>query len=146
MKVVALEIFQKQNTISKYIMLIIKRIIDIIVSIVGIILLIPITIVVFVTNIIFKDYGPLFYVHKRIGQNGKYFKMYKFRSMCIDADEKLEKILIEDKKAKKEWETNQKLKNDPRITKTGKFIRKTNIDEFPQFINVLKGDMSLVRP
>ena len=144
-KEVALEVYQKQNAVSKYITLGIKRIIDVIGAIAGIILLIPITIIVFIANMMSGDFGPLFYSHKRIGKNGKYFKMYKFRSMCVDSDIKLKKLLQEDEKARKEWEENQKLANDPRITKIGKFIRKTSIDEFPQFINVLKGDMSLVR-
>ena len=144
-KEVAVEVYRKQNTISKYITLIIKRIIDIIGSIVGIILLIPITIIICIANVMSGYFGPLFYSHKRIGKNGKYFKMYKFRSMCVDADAKLKKLLKENEDARKEWEANQKLSDDPRITKIGKFIRKTSLDEFPQFINVLKGEMSLVR-
>lgn len=140
-----LEKKQNCNCEIKYITIILKRIIDIIGAIVGIILLIPITIILFLANIISGDFGPLFYSHKRIGKNGKYFKMYKFRSMCVDADIKLDKLLKEDKSAREEWKANRKLNNDPRVTKIGKFIRKTSLDEFPQFINVLKGDMSLVR-
>lgn len=141
-----LEIFTEKNIYKKYITRIIKRIIDIIGSIFGIILLIPITIVVGIANIISGDNGPIFYSHKRIGKNGKHFKMYKFRSMCVDADAKLKKLLQEDEIARKEWNDNRKLNNDPRITRIGKFIRKTSLDEFPQFINVLKGEMSLVGP
>ncbi len=134
-----------QNIISKYVNLIIKKVIDIIGAIVGIILLVPIAIVIFIANTISGDFGPLFYSQIRIGKNGKKFKMYKFRSMCIDADIKLEKLLEEDEKARKEWISNRKLNNDPRITKIGRFIRRTSLDEFPQFVNVLKGEMSLVR-
>ena len=144
-KDMVLDIYKSQKIILKYITLFTKRVIDIISSIAGIILLIPISIIIFIANIFSKDFGPLFYSHKRIGKNGKYFKMYKFRSMCVDADEKLKDLLEKDEEAKKEWEANQKLENDPRITKIGKFIRKTSLDEFPQFINVLKGEMSLVR-
>ena len=82
-----------QNIISKYVNLIIKKVIDIIGAIVGIILLVPIAIVIFIANTISGDFGPLFYSQIRIGKNGKKFKMYKFRSMCIDADIKLEKLL-----------------------------------------------------
>ena len=144
--VLALEVYHKNDKFSKYINLFLKRCIDILGAIVGIILLIPITVAVFIANIISGDFGPLFYSHKRIGKNGKHFKMYKFRSMCTDADEKLKKLLEEDEEARKEWEANQKLNNDPRITKMGKILRKTSLDEFPQFINVLKGEMSLVGP
>lgn len=144
--VTALRPAKNTNVILKTLNLFIKRLVDIIGSIVGIILLIPITIVVYIVNKIHKDDGPIFYSHTRIGKDGKYFKMYKFRSMCVDADEKLKDLLENDEEARKEWEENQKLQNDPRITKIGKFIRKTSIDEFPQFINVLKGDMSIVGP
>ena len=123
-----------------------KRGIDIVGGIAGTLLLIPITAILFVANLIAKDSGPLFYTQKRIGQNGKIFKMYKFRSMCVGADEKLKKYLEENEEARKEYKKYKKLKYDPRVTKIGEFIRKTSIDEVPQFINVLKGDMSLVGP
>ena len=123
-----------------------KRSIDIAGGIVGILLLIPLTIILFIANLISNDNGPLFYSQKRIGKNGKIFKMYKFRSMCVGADEKLKKYLEENEEARKEYKKFKKLKYDPRVTKIGEFIRKTSIDEVPQFINVLKGDMSLVGP
>lgn len=123
-----------------------KRIVDIIGAIFGIVMLLPMTIGVYIANLIVGDNGPIFYSQNRIGKDGKIFKMYKFRSMVMGADEKLEKYLEENEEARKEYKINKKLKNDPRITKIGKFIRKTSIDEFPQFINVLKGDMSLVGP
>ena len=125
---------------------IIKRIIDIVGGLIGTIMLIPLTIIIYIANLIVKDKGPLFYTQKRVGKNGKVFMMYKYRSMVVDADRKLNKYLRENKEAKKEYKKYKKLKNDPRITKVGEFIRKTSIDEFPQFINVLKGDMSLVGP
>ena len=124
----------------------VKRAIDIIGSIVGIIFLIPLTIVIGIANLILKDKGPIFYTQERIGKNGKHFKMYKYRSMVVGADEKLREYLAENEEAREEYAKYKKLKHDPRITKVGKFIRKTSLDEFPQFINVLKGDMSLVGP
>lgn len=123
-----------------------KRVIDIIGAIVGCTLLLPITIGVYIGNKICKDNGPLFYAQDRIGKNGKTFKMYKFRSMVVGAEEILADLLEKDEEARKEYAEFKKLKNDPRITKVGNFIRKTSLDEFPQFINVLKGEMSLVGP
>ena len=134
------------TTIKDFIGACIKRIIDIIGAIVGITILIPLTLIVAIVNFISREKGPIFFSHERIGRYGKKFKMYKFRSMVIDADERLEKLLIKDADARKEWKENHKLKNDPRITKVGKFLRKTSLDEFPNFINVLKGEMSLVGP
>lgn len=122
----------------------IKRLFDIIFGIIGCLLLIPIAIGIKIAFLLTKDKGPILYTQKRIGLNGKEFKFYKFRSMTENADEVLEKMLSKSKKMKLEWEKNKKLENDPRITKVGKFIRKTSLDEFPQFINVLKGDMSLI--
>ena len=124
----------------------IKRTVDFLGGIVGTILLVPITIAVFIGNKILKDNGPIFYTQERIGKNGKKFKMYKFRSMVLNADEKLEKYLSENEEARKEYKKYRKLKNDPRITKMGRLLRKTSLDEFPQFINIIKGDMSLVGP
>ena len=124
-----------------------KRTIDIIAGLVGTILLIPITILVWFVRIIKKENnGPLFFEQLRIGKDGKQFRMYKYRSMCMNADETLKKYLEENEAARKEYKKYKKLKNDPRITKVGCFLRKTSLDEFPQFINVLKGDMSLVGP
>lgn len=129
-----------------YIEKFLKRIIDIIGGLVGIIFLIPIMVGIKIANIIAKDNGPLFYKQKRIGKDGKEFYLYKFRSMIVNADEVLFEYLAENEEAKKEYDEYKKLKNDPRVTRVGKFIRNTSLDEFPQFINVLKGDMSLVGP
>ncbi|MBO5397322.1 MAG: sugar transferase [Clostridia bacterium] len=134
------------TTIKEVISEIVKRAIDILGALVGIAILIPLTIVVAIVNFVSGDRGPIFYSHERIGKYGKHFKMYKFRSMVVDADKKLEKLLSEDEEARKEWNESRKLRNDPRITKIGKFLRKTSLDEFPQFVNVLKGEMSLVGP
>ena len=132
--------------ISRGFTLFIKRIIDIIGALVGIAILIPLTVIVWIGNRICKDKGPIFYSQERIGKDGKIFKMYKFRSMVVGADEVLQELLEKDEKANKEYSEYKKLENDPRITKFGNFLRKTSLDEFPQFINVLRGEMSIVGP
>lgn len=142
----------KQNlkdeiNVKRSIYCIFKRIIDFFGGIVGVVLLIPVTIGVYIARKILKeDDGPLFYEQLRYGKDGKKFRIYKFRSMCVDADKKLKEYLANNDEARKEFEENQKLKNDPRITKIGDFLRKTSIDELPQLINVLKGEMSLIGP
>ena len=123
-----------------------KRGIDILGGICGTLILIPLTIGIWIANKLVKDNGPIFYTQTRIGKDGKLFKMYKYRSMVVGADEILKTYLEENEEARKEYKKYKKLKNDPRITKIGKILRKTSLDEFPQFINVLKGDMSLVGP
>jgi undecaprenyl-phosphate galactose phosphotransferase len=90
--------------------------------------------------------GPIFYCSFRLGRNGKLFKFWKFRSMYKDASEKLDYLLKNNPQLRKEWNVYFKLKNDPRITPFGKFLRKTSLDELPQFWNVLKGELSMVGP
>jgi exopolysaccharide production protein ExoY len=90
--------------------------------------------------------GSAIYVQPRLGQGGKVFKCYKFRTMYVDADEQLKNILNKSSFLQNEWENNQKLKNDPRIFPLGKWLRRTSLDELPQFWNVLKGDLSVVGP
>ncbi|MBW9145254.1 exopolysaccharide biosynthesis polyprenyl glycosylphosphotransferase [Clostridium sp. CM027] len=120
---------------------IIKRIIDIIGALCGVILLSPVMIIVGIW-IKLDSKGPVFFGQSRVGQDGTQFKMYKFRSMCIDAECLLGKL-----KTKNEMSGPMfKMKEDPRVTKIGSFIRKTSIDELPQLFNILKGDMSLVGP
>lgn len=130
-------------TISHTLYCITKRIFDIVFGLLGVIILIPIAIIVKIAALLSKDTAPIFYSHIRIGKNGKEFKLYKFRSMVPNADEVLIEIL-KDKKIAAEYHKNKKLKNDPRITKLGKILRKSSLDEIPQFINILKGEMSLV--
>lgn len=134
------------NKVVYAITIVAKRFIDICAGVAGMCVLIPLTIILYIVKIMDKDKGPLFFSQDRIGKDGKLFKMYKFRTMVVGADEVLEKLLKEDENARKEYAKNKKLKNDPRITKIGKFLRSTSLDEFPQFLNVLKGDMSLVGP
>ncbi len=134
---------KKQNIIYRFI----KRTIDIFAGLVGVILLIPLMIVVEIIRIAKKEnQGPLFYEQLRIGKNGKQFRMYKFRSMCMNADDTLKEYLKNNEEARKEFKKYKKLKKDPRITKVGKVLRETSLDEFPQLINVLLGNMSLVGP
>ena len=122
-----------------------KRPFDIGFSIFAIGVSLPITIPIAIA-IKLTDGGNIIYGHERVGKDGKKFKVLKFRSMYMDADKKLKEILKNDPKAKEEWAKTFKLKNDPRITPIGKFLRKTSLDELPQFINVLKGEMSIVGP
>ena len=121
-----------------------KRIFDILFSIIGIIELIIVTIFVKIAYMLHGDFKSVFYSQKRIGQYGKEFKFYKFRTMIKNADEVLFKLLEENEDLRNEYKINKKLKNDPRVTKVGKFLRKASLDELPQYINVLKGDMSLI--
>ena len=122
----------------------IKRVFDILFSLIGLIALIPCIIIIKIANMLTKDFNSVFYTQDRIGKNGKIFKLYKFRSMIPNADKVLEEMLKEDNEITREYKLNRKLKNDPRISKVGKVIRKLSIDELPQVINILKGDMSLI--
>ena len=128
--------------VRKVLYKVVKRLIDILGGLVGCVLLVPITVAVYIARKVLKEDDE----HLRYGKDGKKFRIYKFRSMCIDADKRLKEYLEQNEEARIEFEENHKLKDDPRITKLGKFIRKTSIDELPQFINVLKGDMSLIGP
>ncbi|MEE3953523.1 sugar transferase [Peribacillus frigoritolerans] len=119
-----------------------KRLIDIIGSLLGLILLSPIFLIVAILIKIEDPKGPVFFKQVRVGKDETEFQMFKFRSMVTDAEERLKDLLTLNEVSGAMF----KMKNDPRITKIGKFIRKTSIDELPQFWNVLKGDMSLVGP
>lgn len=123
---------------------VLKRGFDIIVSLVALILLSPVFLAVIIA-IKLEDKGKAIFTQERIGLGGKNFNLYKFRSMVLNADEILMEILKdEDSELAKEYRLNKKFKEEPRITKVGKFIRKTSIDELPQLINILKGEMSLI--
>lgn len=127
-----------------YIYLVVKRLFDIICALVGLVFLLPISIIVKISYVLTGDFHSIFFSQNRIGKNGKEFKFYKFRSMIPNADEALEKLLKEDKKLAKEYKINKKLKDDPRITKAGKILRKSSLDELPQIINILLGQMSVI--
>lgn len=118
-----------------------KRTIDILVSLIGLIVLFPLLVVIMIL-IKIDSRGPILFYQNRVGKNGKIFKMYKFRSMVTNAED-----LLKELKNKNEMSGPMfKIKQDPRVTRIGKFIRKTSLDELPQLINILKGDMSLVGP
>lgn len=136
---------ESSASLSMSISLFIKRMFDITCGIFGCILMLPLIVIVKIMNMLDGDLQSIFYRQKRIGKDGNYIYIYKFRSMVPNADEIL-KELLKDEKYKKEWELNQKFENDPRITKIGNILRKTSLDEVPQFINVLTGDMSLIGP
>lgn len=121
-----------------------KRILDICFILITAPIVLPIVaLFAFLTS---RDGGPAFYAQKRIGRDGRNFNCWKIRSMVVDADQVLEQYLAENPEANAEWLVSQKLRNDPRITKLGKFIRKSSIDELPQLWCVFKGEMSLVGP
>jgi Undecaprenyl-phosphate galactose phosphotransferase WbaP len=123
----------------------IKRFMDLSLVLVGGGIILPfLLIIAFLVKI--SSPGPVIYQHARIGMGGKPFKVYKFRSMVVDAEARLHSLLAADPQARKEWEESHKLKNDPRITGIGKLLRQTSMDEFPQLLNILKGEMSLVGP
>ena len=131
------------NQLGSYIL---KRCMDICAGLCGILILIPLTIFVFVKNRKEGDKGPIFFTQNRIGKDGKEFKMYKYRTMVLGADKILEELMEKDPAIREEYIKNKKLMNDPRITSAGKFLREKSLDEFPQFINVLFGQMSLIGP
>lgn len=121
------------------------RTFDIVLSIAALVLLLPVTLgVAFVIKI--HDGGPILFGHQRIGKNGQLFRCWKFRSMVVDAEKRLAELLARDSVARSEWDADYKLRNDPRITRFGSFLRMSSIDELPQLLNVLRGEMSLVGP
>ena len=127
---------------SRSVLFMFKRVIDIFGSLIGLTLLSPLFLVVAILMKKDEPHGPIFFSQTRIGKNGKPFKMYKFRSMCVDAEDKLSELLEQNEVEGAMF----KMKEDPRITKVGKVIRKFSIDELPQLWNVLIGEMSLVGP
>ena len=132
------------SIIKKIIYFTIKKIFDVVCSLIAVVFLVPLSIFIKIAYLLTGDTAPIIFTQKRIGKNGKEFNFYKYRTMVPDADKKLEELMASDKKIKEEYELNKKLKHDPRVTTMGNLLRKTSLDEFPQFINVLKGDMSII--
>ena len=120
----------------------IKRFMDVILATIALVVLSPIFLIIAIA-IKIESKGPVFFKHARIGKNGKIIKLYKFRSMVINAEELIKSFTPEQMK---EYKENYKLTNDPRITKIGKFLRKTSLDELPQLLNIIKGDLSIIGP
>ena len=121
-----------------------KRAMDIVLTVMIIVALSPALLLI--AFMVRRDGGPAFFAHTRIGRNGEQFKCLKFRTMVMNADKVLARLLEEDEEARAEWERDFKLRNDPRITRLGRFLRTTSLDELPQLFNVLRGEMSLVGP
>lgn len=124
---------------------VLKRAIDVVGALLALVFLSPLLLLCSIL-ILVRDPGPLLFTQQRLGKDGRLFRCYKFRSMIVNADQVLHTLLSSDARARLEWERLHKLKVDPRITKLGRFLRMSSIDELPQFLNVVKGDMSLVGP
>lgn len=137
-------IFRVQQNLAKWSSRVIKRLFDIVGSLAIIAILSPL--LIYISRKVKKDGGPAIYGHERIGKGGQPFKCLKFRSMVINSKDVLDDLLARNPDARKEWNATFKLKNDPRITSIGQFLRRTSLDELPQLFNVLKGEMSLVGP
>jgi Undecaprenyl-phosphate galactose phosphotransferase WbaP len=140
----ALGLQVSQNLLNKW-SIFVKRLIDLMLTVIFVIFSMPFLLVI-MALIYLDSPGGIFYTQDRLGLNGEIFKMWKFRTMCVGADQILANYLAADPQLKNEFDSTQKLANDPRITKMGKFLRKFSLDEIPQLINVLKGEMSLVGP
>lgn len=137
-------IFRVQQNLAKWSSRVIKRLFDIVGSLAIIAILSPL--LIYISRKVKRDGGPAIYGHERIGKGGQPFKCLKFRSMVINSKDVLDDLLARSPEARKEWDATFKLKNDPRITSIGQFLRRTSLDELPQLFNVLKGEMSLVGP
>ena len=138
-------IIKSKNNLSRWYNRWFKFCFDIVVTVTGSILLSPF-ILLLALLVGIDNKGRVIFAHSRVGRNGKLFSCYKFQTMVKDADKALVQYLSENAAARKEWERSFKLTNDPRVTRLGAFLRKTSLDELPQIVNVLKGEMSLVGP
>lgn len=136
------ELLAAEEVNQKWLYLFMKRLMDVVGALCGLIFLSPVFLIVALLIKLEDPKGPILFKQTRVGKNEQAFGMYKFRSMVTDAEEKLKDLLQHNEVSGAMF----KMKNDPRVTKIGKFIRKTSIDELPQLLNVLKGEMSLVGP
>lgn len=120
------------------------RVLDVAIAVSALLFLMPL--IFLVAFMLAMQGGPIMFSHRRLGQGGRYFYCLKFRSMVVDAEERLQRLLQNDPEARREWLADHKLRNDPRITRFGQFLRRSSLDELPQLINVLRGEMSIVGP
>ncbi len=134
-----------KNNLARPYYRLVKRIFDLVVTLCGLVVVLPIGLII-AALIYIDNPGPVLFAHRRVGKHGREFPCYKFRSMIVGAEDVLKNYLANNPEAREEWERDFKLKDDPRITKIGHFLRKTSLDELPQLLNVLKGEMSLVGP
>lgn len=121
------------------------RAMDVIIALVSLVFFAPLMVIIAIISFV-SDPGPIFFSQLRIGRHGRMFHCYKFRTMAVNAQERLDEVLRTDPVARAEWARDHKLRNDPRIVGIGRFLRKSSLDELPQIFNVLKGDMSIVGP
>ena len=137
-----MELIKTKESTEKKIYIKVKRILDCILATIALIILSPIYLIIAIAVKI-DSKGPVFFWHTRIGKNGKIIKIYKYRTMVTNAEELIKQFTPEQMK---EYKENFKLENDPRITKVGKFLRKTSLDELPQLLNIIQGDLALIGP
>jgi len=123
----------------------VRRSVDLVLASLALVFFAPLMLLVAV-SVWMQDGGPVFYAHSRVGRDGRVFKCLKFRSMLVDSEARLQRLLTESADARAEWDRDHKLRNDPRITALGSFLRRSSLDELPQLFNVLAGEMSLVGP
>lgn len=122
-----------------------SRTLDLALAVLLLVLLLPVMLVVGLC-VYACDGGPIFFLHNRVGLDGQLFRCIKFRSMCVDAEQRLKTLLASNADARREWADSQKLRDDPRVTPIGKYARQWSLDELPQLLNVVRGEMSLVGP
>jgi undecaprenyl-phosphate galactose phosphotransferase len=143
---IALEYGKLNINYKKSLYFTLKRIFDILCGIFGIIVMIPLAFIIKIVYMLNGDFKSIFFKQKRLGKDGKIMYIYKFRTMVPNAEEILQEWLKNNEDKRDEYLKTRKIDNDPRITKVGKILRETSLDEFPQFINVLKGDMAMIGP
>lgn len=142
--VILSESIKVNTSVNKMFYFKIKRVFDILVGLFGVLCMVPIAFIIKAVSICHRDYDSIFFKQQRVGKNGSLFYIYKFRTMVPNANQALIELMRTNPEFRNEYYKNKKVKNDPRITKIGKILRKTSLDEIPQFINILCGDMSLV--